>query len=378
MGLYRNKIKKLLNNSKNIMKNIVIVGATGAVGVEMIRCLEQLEFPVSRLRLVASERSAGKVVKTKFGDIALEVLSEKSFEDMDIALFSAGSELSKEWRETVVKAGCLMIDNSSAFRYEDDVPLVVPEINGESALKNNGVIANPNCTTAIAVMALWPLHQAFGLKKVIFSTYQATSGAGAKGMQELIDQTAEVLGMSIRKNGPQNEGTEDQTNALNFETIINCKVSPKAFVHQIAFNLIPQIDKFQENGYTKEEMKVAWETRKIFGISNDGDLPISCTAVRIPTLRAHSESIVIETEKIISADAARKVLGEAHGIEVVDNLAASKYPMPVNASGKFDVEVGRIRQNLVFGEHGLEFFVCGDQLLRGAALNAVMIAKLFI
>lgn len=341
------------------MKNVVIVGATGAVGVEMIRCLEELDFPVGELRLVASERSAGKVVKTKFGEITLEVLNEKAFEGMDIALFSAGSDLSKEWRERVVAARCLMIDNSSAFRYDNDVPVVIPEVNSEAAFQHNGVIANPNCTTAIAAMALWPLHKAFGLRKVFVSTYQATSGAGAKGMQELIDQTGEVL----------------QKCAGNFENFGECQVTPKAFVHQIAFNLIPQIDKFQENGYTKEEMKVVWETRKIFGVQ---DLAVSCTAVRIPTLRAHSESIVIETEKIISADVARKVLIEAHGVEVVDDPAASRYPMPINASGKFDVEVGRIRRNLVFGEHGLEFFVCGDQLLRGAALNAVEIAKLFV
>jgi len=198
-------------------------------------------------------------------------------------------------------------------------------------------------------MALWPLHQKFGLEKVIVSTYQATSGAGAKGMQELIDQSKVVL-----------DGGEAEA---------------KEFSHQIAFNLIPHIDVVQDNGYTKEEMKVSWETRKIFG---EAELPVSCTCVRIPTLRAHSESIVIETREPISVEAAREVLEAAPGVEVVDDIEALKYPMPLNASGKFDVEVGRIRQNLVFGDRGLEFFVCGDQLLRGAALNAVEIAKLFI
>lgn len=331
------------------MKNIVIVGATGAVGKELIRCLDELKFPIRKLWLVASERSAGRKVETPWGEIELEVISEEVFEDSDIAIFSAGSDISKEWRERVVNADCLLIDNSSAFRYEEDVPLVVPEINAEAARAHKGVIANPNCTTAIAAVALWPLHQEFGLKKVIVSTYQATSGAGAEGMQELIDQTPAALA-----------GEE---------------VAPKVFAHQIALNIIPHIDAFQENGYTKEEMKVAWETRKIFGVE---DLAVSCTAVRIPTLRAHSEAIVVETEREVSVERARELLAAAPGVEVVDEPGANRYPMPLNASGKFDVEVGRLRRNLVFGEHGLEFFVSGDQLLKGAALNAVQIAQIFV
>lgn len=341
------------------MKNIVIVGATGAVGVEMIRCLDELKFPVGKLRLVASERSIGKTVDTPFGNITIEGVSEKVFAESDIALFSAGGSVSKELRKMVVDAGCLMIDNSSAFRYEDDVPLVIPEINPEAALRHKGVISNPNCTTAIAAVVLWPLHKEFKIKRAIFSTYQATSGAGAKGMQELIDQTKEVLEKCDR----------------DFERVKDCHVTPAAFVHPIAFNLIPHIDVFMENGYTREEMKVAWETRKIFG---DDSLQISCTAVRIPTLRAHSESIVIETSEVVTVARAREVLSQAAGVEVVDDTAKNLYPMPINASGKFNVEVGRIRQNLVFGEHGLEFFVSGDQLLKGAALNAVQIAKLFV
>lgn len=341
------------------MKNIVIVGATGAVGVEMVRCLDLLDFPVGKLRLVASERSIGKVVDTPFGNITIEGVSEKVFEESDIALFSAGGSVSKELRSMVVGANCLMIDNSSAFRYEDDVPLVIPEINPQAAFKHKGVISNPNCTTAIAAVVLWPLHKEFVIKRAIFSTYQATSGAGAKGMQELIDQTKEVLEKCDR----------------DFEKVKDCHVVPQAFVHPIAFNLIPHIDVFQENGYTKEEMKVAWETRKIFG---DNSLQISCTAVRIPTLRAHSESIVIETCEVVTVVRAREVLSHAAGVEVVDDTARNLYPMPINASGKFNVEVGRIRQNLVFGDHGLEFFISGDQLLKGAALNAVQIAKLFI
>lgn len=330
-------------------KNVVVVGATGAVGVEMINCLHKLNFPVERLRLVASERSVGKVVNTPFGDIAIEAISDQLFEESDIALFAVSGDFSKEWRDRVVAANCLMIDNSSAFRYDDDVPLVVPEINAEATKNHHGVIANPNCTTAIAAVALYPLHQAFGLKKVIVSTYQATSGAGAEGMQELLQETKRVL---------------DGGKAENH-----------VFVHPIPFNLIPQIDKFQDNFYTKEEMKVTWETQKIF---NDDSIKISCTAVRIPTLRAHSESIVIETEKPISREAAQEVLRNAPGVKLVDDTANSVYPMPLNASEQFDVEVGRIRQNLVFGDHGLEFFVCGDQLLKGAALNAVQIAQLFV
>lgn len=352
-------------------KNVVIIGATGAVGIEMINCLKKLDFPVGKLRLVASERSAGKVVNTPFGDITIELISEGIFKESDIALFSAGSDISKEWKERVVAAGCLMIDNSSAFRYEADVPLVVPGINSEVALKNNGVISNPNCTTAIAAMVLWPLHKEFGLRKVIMSTYQATSGAGAKGIQELVDQTRFLY----EKRNLGKSGVLELVDSASIKVGREEEAGAKFFAHQIAFNIIPQIDAFQENGYTKEEMKVAWETHKIFG---DESILVSCTAVRIPTLRAHSESIVIETEKEISADGARSVLASAVGVDVVDNPAEKIYPMPLNAAGKFNVEVGRIRQNLVFGKHGLEFFVSGDQLLRGAALNAVEIAKLFV
>lgn len=353
------------------MKNVVIVGATGAVGVEMINCLKALNFPVGKLRLVASEKSVGRVVKTPFGDIACEVISDKVFEESDIALFSAGSDISKEWRERVVKAGCLMVDNSSAFRYEKDVPLVIPGVNSEAAKVNPGVIANPNCTTAIAAMALWPIYKKFGLKKVIISTYQATSGAGAKGMKELVDQTRAVFeGNDLGK-----KGIEELLDPAHVKVPAGSEAAPKFFVHQIAFNIIPHIDKFQENGYTKEEMKVAWETRKIFG---DESIACSCTAVRIPTLRAHSESIVIETEKPATVEGAREVLSNAHGVDLVDDVSKNIYPMPINAAGKFNVEVGRIRQSLIFGDHGLELFVSGDQLLRGAALNAVEIAMLFV
>jgi len=227
------------------------------------------------------------------------------------------------------------------------VPLVVPEINGE-AKEGATLVANPNCTTAIGAMALWPLHERYGLKKVLMSTYQAASGAGAEGMSELESGLAAYV--------ETGECTK-----------------PEFFAHQLPLNVIPQIDAFQENGYTKEEMKVTWELQKIFGLSDD--VKVSCTSVRVPTLRAHSESIIIETEKPIDPDEAREVLRNASGVKVVDDPAELEYPMPLNATGKYDVEVGRIRQSIVFGDHGLEFFLSGDQLLRGAALNAVIIAE---
>lgn len=234
----------------------------------------------------------------------------------------------------------------SAFRYDDDIPLVIPEINGQETKKSK-LIANPNCTTAIGLMALYVLHKLFTLKKVIMSTYQASSGAGQPGMDELKEGTAEIL-----KGG---------------------KAKNEVFAHPLPFNVIPHIDKFQENGYTKEEMKVTWETRKICGLP--GDFPVSCTAVRIPTIRAHSEAIVVETEKDVDIEVARKALSEAPGVRLRDDPANNVYPMPLTATGEDDVEVGRLRKSLIFGDKGLELFVSGDQLLRGAALNAVLVAE---
>jgi aspartate-semialdehyde dehydrogenase len=234
----------------------------------------------------------------------------------------------------------------SAFRYREDIPLVVPEINGEETKKSK-LIANPNCTTAIGLMALWPLHKLFTLKKIIMTTYQAASGAGQPGMDELTEGTQAFLNGETPKN--------------------------EIFAHPLPFNVIPQIDKFQENGYTKEEMKVTWESRKICGLADD--FPISCTAVRIPTIRAHSEVIIVETEKPVDVALAQKALAGAPGVQLVDDPATLSYPQPMTATGKYDVEVGRMRKSLIFGDYGLEFFVCGDQLLRGAALNAVLVAE---
>jgi aspartate-semialdehyde dehydrogenase len=327
----------------------VIIGATGIVGQEMIRCLEKNKVKVDKLKLAASSLSRGKKIKTAFGNIAVEEISEKIFKETDIAFFAAGSDISLLWAKKAVRCGCTVIDNSSAYRYEKSVPLGIPEINPEDIICHSGIIANPNCTTAIAAIPLWIIEKNYGLKKVFISTYQAASGAGRKAMAELDEQA------------------KDYSSGK--------KIKIKNFQHQLFFNVIPHIDAFQKNGYTREEMKVAWETRKIFGRP---DLVISCTAVRIPVMRAHSESIVVETKKPINVNRTRKLFQKASGITVADDPQKNSYPMPLRASGDFPVHVGRIRQSLVFGKHGLEFFVSGDQLLKGAALNAVQIAELLI
>lgn len=327
------------------MKKIGIVGATGAVGKEILQVLFDRKFPIGELLLLASERSAGKEIETPFGKKNIVPFSLDSVRGLDIVFLAVGGDFAKEYARAIGEAGPVVIDNSSAFRYESEIPLVIPQINGEG-MKGKKLISNPNCTTAILAMPLFPIYKAFGLKKVIVSTYQATSGAGAPGMEELERETRNFL-----------EGKE---------------VSHQVFAHPIAFNLIPQIDIFLENGYTKEEMKVAWEIKKIFSAPN---IAISCTAVRIPILRAHSESVTIETEKPVDIDRIREILSHADGVDLVDDVQNKKYPMPLTATKKYNVEVGRIRKNDVFGEYGLDFFVSGDQLLRGAALNAVEIAE---
>mmetsp|Transcript_46383 Transcript_46383/g.117688 ORF Transcript_46383/g.117688 Transcript_46383/m.117688 type:complete len:424 (-) Transcript_46383:636-1907(-) len=328
---------------------VCIVGSSGAVGAEMLKCLEDRNFPTEKVKLFAN-RSAGTVVKSsKFGDITVEPFSLEAARECEICLMAVSGDFSLEWSPKI-RGGpknTQIIDNSSAWRMNEETPLVIPEINGADKAEST-LISNPNCTTAIGAMALWPLHQKYGLKKVLMSTYQAASGAGAEGMAEL-------------ENGLK-------------AYVRDGKVSPpEFFAHQLPFNVIPHIDAFQENGYTKEEMKVTWELKKIFGLSDD--VLISCTAVRVPTLRAHSESIVIETVKPCPPDEARELLRSAPGVKVVDDPAKKLYPLPLNATGQADVEVGRIRRSLVFGDNGLEFFVSGDQLLRGAALNAVIIAE---
>jgi len=325
-----------------------ILGATGMVGKELLKVLFDRKFPIGELRLYASERSAGKKVRTELGELTIENANTADYSQLDIAFFAIGGGWPKENAPKAIEAGCVVIDNSSTFRCDKDVPLIIPEINPQ-AIGNSKLIANPNCTTAIAVIPLHQIYKNYGLKKVIISTYQSTSGAGNKGMAELEEETRKVL------NGE--------------------KAGNELFQHPIPFNVIPHIDAFQENRYTKEEMKVVWETRKIFG---DENIPISCTCVRIPIMRAHSESIVVETEKPVNPDEVRKIFEKTPGIVVKDDIDNNVYPMPLTSSEKYDVEVGRIRQNLIFKEHGLEFFVSGDQLLKGAALNAVQIGELVV
>ncbi|WP_309569536.1 aspartate-semialdehyde dehydrogenase [Deinococcus sp.] len=323
---------------------VAIVGATGAVGHELLKVLESSSLQFEELLLFASPRSAGNKLTFKGRELTVQATPDGAI-DADVILASAGGSISKELAPKWVAGGAVVIDNSSAFRYDDDVPLVVPEVNGDAALGHKGIIANPNCTTAVAVVAVAPIHRKYGVKRMIVSTYQATSGAGAKGMDELLEQTRIEL-----------DGGAAQASV---------------FAHPIPFNVIPHIDAFQDNGYTKEEMKVVWETRKIIG---DDSLLISCTAVRIPTLRTHSEAITLELSRPATPDDVRELLTGAAGVEVRDDPAGKLYPMPLTASGKYDVEVGRIRESLVF-PGGIDLFVSGDQLLKGAALNAVQIAE---
>jgi aspartate-semialdehyde dehydrogenase len=331
--------------------NVAVVGATGAVGVEMMETLEKRNFPVKSLRLFASERSVGKRLPFKGEQISVELLKAGVFQGIDFALFSAGASRSKEFAHGAAKQGAVVIDNSSAFRMEPDVPLVVPEVNPEDAKKHKGIIANPNCSTAIMVVAVYPLHRVNPVRRIVVSTYQAASGAGAKAMAELEEQTHKLL-----------HGQKD--------------VRAVALPQRIAFNLFPHVDVFLDNGYTKEEMKFVNESRKIMHAPN---LHVSATCVRVPVYRAHSEAINIEFERPISVDQVRDILAKSPGVKLVDDPANKKYPMPIDASGEYDVLVGRIRQDCSRDDgRGIDLFVSGDQLLKGAALNAVQIAELLI
>jgi len=325
--------------------HVAVVGATGAVGIEMIKTLEKRNFPAGKLTLLASARSAGKKLKFCGQEVAVKELTRDSFAGIDIALFSAGGSLSKEYAPIAAKAGCVVVDNSSAFRQDDGVPLVVPEINAADVKWHKGIIANPNCTTAITLMALYPLHQAFGCKRIFASSYQAVSGAGAKAMEELKRQVGEIVSGK--------------------------PVTKEAFPHQIAFNVLPQVDVFLPTGYTKEEMKMENEGRKIMHHPN---FRASVTCVRVPVYRSHSIAVSAEFEKPVSVDAARAVLKKAPGLDVVDEPENKKYPMPLFTSEKYNCEVGRIRKDCAL-DNGLCFWVSGDQLLKGAALNAVQIAE---
>ena len=331
----------------NMEPHVAIVGATGAVGEEMLLCLEQRQFPVGNLTLLASARSAGKMMKNRGQEVIVQELTHDSFRGVDIALFSAGGRISLEFGPTAAAAGAVVIDNSSAFRMDADVPLVVPEINPEAAkIRPRGIIANPNCTTIISLMALAPLHQAFGLRSIIASTYQAVSGSGAQGIVEL----------------------EEQMKAIHAGEPVTLKVYPR----QIAFNVIPQVDAFTENGYTKEELKMLNEGRKIMNLP---DLRVSCTCVRVPVFRSHSVAITALFDRPVEAAAARAAYAGKAGVKVVDDIANQVFPVPLDTTGKDDCLVGRIRQNLVF-ENALDLWVVGDQVRKGAALNAVQIAEI--
>ena len=344
--------------------HVAIAGATGAVGVEMIKTLERRNFPVASLKLLASARSAGKKATFRGEELVIEEMTEASFKGVDVALFSAGAGVSKLFREAVVAAGAVMVDNSSAFRLEDDVPLVVPEVNPEDVKWHHGVIANPNCTTIIMLVAVAPLHRAFGLKRLVASTYQSASGAGAKGMLELLAQTKALLA----------EAKDLDELAERYRDVLARIDPPKAFVDPLAFNVFPHIDVFQPNGYTKEEMKMVNESRKML---HDPSLRISCTSVRVPSLRAHSESLNLEFSQKVTPEMVREVLATAPGVILVDDPAANKYPLPIDASGHGEVLAGRIRQDVSNPDGtGIDMFVAGDQLLKGAAYNAVQIAEL--
>jgi len=327
-------------------RTVAIAGATGAVGLCFIELLEKRNFPVKKLRLLASKRSAGKKLKFKGEEIPVEEMTKDSFKGVDIALFSAGGSLSKEFRKAVVDSGAVMIDNSSAFRMEEGTPLVIPEINPEEIKQHKGVIANPNCSTIILLVPVYPLHRVNPLKRLVVSTYQAASGAGAFAMQELEEQTKDFLaGRPVKK---------------------------EAFPHQIAFNVFSHNSKIAEEGYNEEEIKMVKESRKILKADR---LRISATCVRVPVLRAHSESINAEFSKPITPEEATKILKNAPGVRLVDDPEKNYFPMPLDASGKEEVLVGRVRKDPSV-ENGLNLFVAGDQLWKGAALNAIQIAEL--
>ncbi|MDB9741622.1 aspartate-semialdehyde dehydrogenase [Akkermansiaceae bacterium] len=329
------------------LKNIAVVGATGAVGIEMLECLAQRNFKMKSLTLLASARSAGKKLMFNGEEITVKELTHDSFEGIDVALFSAGGGISLEYAPSAAKAGCIVIDNSSAFRMDDDVPLVVPEVNPE-AVRNipKNIIANPNCTTIITLMALYPLHVKYGLKSIIASSYQAVSGSGVAGMQEL----------------------ENQINAIaNGGEIVK-----ETYPHQIAYNVIPHVDVFMEGGYTKEELKMLNESRKIL---LKPDLNVTCTCVRVPVMRSHSVSITAQFEKTISVEEAKAAFAGYPGVKVVDDPEKALYPVPLDSTFKDDCLVGRMRMDNVM-ENALALWVVGDQVRKGAALNAVQIAEI--
>lgn len=326
--------------------NVAVVGATGAVGVEMQKTLEKRNFPVRNLRLLASARSAGKKMQCMGKEWTVEELTPDSFKDIDVALFSAGGSISRDFAPHAVKAGAVVVDNSSAFRMDPEVPLVVPEVNPEDVHKHHGIIANPNCTTIIMLVAVKPLYDLSKVKRIVVSTYQSASGAGAKGMDELYEQTKSVLAGG--------------------------KAEPKVFKWPYAFNVFSHNTDIGDNGYNTEEMKMVNETRKIL---HDIEIGVCPTCVRVPVLRSHAESIVIEQERKVTVDEALAAWSKAPGLKIVNDAAQNHFPMPCESNEQYDVLAGRLRYDLS-SPNALAFFVCGDQLLKGAALNAVQIAEL--
>ncbi|MBD1851570.1 aspartate-semialdehyde dehydrogenase [Leptolyngbya sp. FACHB-711] len=325
---------------------VAILGATGAVGVELLELLEQRHFPIADLKLLASPRSAGQQVKFNGETLTVQPVDDRSFDGVDLVLASAGGSVSKAFASKAVAAGAVMIDNSSAFRMNPDVPLVVPEVNPEAAAQHQGIIANPNCTTILMSVAVYPLHQVQPIQRIVAATYQSASGAGARAMEEVKVQSRAILAGET----PQAE----------------------IFPYPLAFNLFPHNSPLSESGYCEEELKMVNETRKIFGAP---DLRITATCVRVPVLRAHSEAINLEFASPFSVVQAREILAQALGVQLVENWQTNYFPMPIEASGKDNVLVGRIRQDLS-NPNGLELWLSGDQIRKGAALNAVQIAEL--
>ncbi len=325
---------------------VAILGATGAVGTEIIELLNERNFPLKELKLLSSPRSAGKQITFQGDNLTVEAVNEKSFDNIDIVLASAGGSTSKQWAKTIVDAGAVMIDNSSAFRMDENVPLVVPEINPTAVKNHQGIIANPNCTTILMGVAIYPLHQVKPIQRVVVSTYQSASGAGARAMEEVKTQAQAIL---------------------NGET-----PKPEILPYPLAFNLFPHNSPLTENGYCEEEMKMVNETRKIF---NCPDLRVTATCVRVPVLRAHSEAINLEFSEPFAVSEARELIKQAEGVTLLEDWQNNYFPMPIDATGKDDVLVGRIRQD-ISSPNNLELWLCGDQIRKGAALNAVQIAEL--
>ncbi len=329
--------------------NVAILGATGAVGMQMLEVLLEQNFPFKELRLLASKRSAGKKINMQGHTFTVEEANENSFEGMDIVLGAAENNIAERLLPYAVQAGAVVIDNSSAYRLDPQVPLIIPEVNPEAVHTHHGIIANPNCATIIALVALQPLHAYAKIKRMVVSTYQAVSGAGVNGLKEL----------------------DDQIDALKQKR----DVTISTFQHQIAFNLIPQIGSFQENGYSSEEMKMQNEGRKILG---DPDLTVNCTCVRVPVYRSHSESIMVEFENEIDVAKAKELIAKGKGVKLVDDIDNALYPMPIDTSDQDLVYVGRIRKDLSGHKNALSLWCCGDQVRKGAASNAVQIAQLLI